>query len=161
MKKILEKLKTRKFYSLPLLFSLLAILFYFLPFLYSIDSKTKGPIFINGYILFRFLEDSSTKIHSGSLFFLIALIFLGMLLLSSICGILVKKEYLKSIRAITYSLVCLVCGFSIAGIINLSQLRTMNLYLEFGSYLVTILNGFLFLGETFLLIQSVREKTAA
>ncbi len=161
MKKIIEKLMQRKLYSLSLLFSLLAILFYFLPFLYSIDSKTRGPIYINGYVLFRFLEDSSTKIHSGSLFFLIALIFLSMLFLSSICGLLAKKEYLKSIQAITYSLAILVCGFSIAGIIYLSQLREMNLYLEFGSYLVCILNGLLFLGETYLLVHSFKEKTAA
>lgn len=161
MKKIIEKLKQRKFYSLSLLFSFLEILFFFLPFLYSIDSKTRGPIYINGYVLFRFLEDSSEKIHFGTLFFLIVLIFLSMLLVSSICGLLVKKEYLKSIRAITYSLVVLVSGFSIAGIIHLSQLREMNLYLEFGSYLVTILSGLLFIGETFLLVHSFREKTAA
>lgn len=141
----------RKYFSkekFPFLISsiwgLLSLFLFFMPFLYSLD-RSSQPVFVNGYDMLKFMEDSYTNIHYGVIFFLIGYVFSGFLLLFGILGTLGKKETFRSFFAMIFTISLFQTGFEIAAMVLLSGCQKMNLYLEFGSFFSVIFKGVLFL----------------
>jgi hypothetical protein len=120
---------------------LLGLFFFFFPFLYSLESKTGKPVFISGFQMLSLMEDSYNALHYAVVLFLIGYVFSGMLFLSGAIGSFVRKEYLKPFFAINMLLQLVQFGCELAAVILFSGLSSMNLYLEFGSFVSVAFKG--------------------
>lgn len=117
--------------------SLILVLCYFMPFLYTLNQHNVS--FVNGFSLFVFMEDTISYLHNGSVFVLACLIFSGIIALANLFSFFVKEEYLKTIKAVSLSLDLFRMGLLIASMVLFSKCGRMNIYLEFGFYVQTII----------------------
>lgn len=134
-------------------YSIFCLLSFFLPMLYSVvDHQAK---FISGFDLFKLLEDTSTSLHYGCILFISGYVMAILILFIALFGLLCQDENIRIpyVMAVIVTLAKLVS--EIIGIILLSQCQSMNLLLEFGSYLTIILSGLIWVG---LIIYAVLKK---
>lgn len=133
----LQLKKERIPYYLDFGVSLVLIFSYFMPFLYTLNM---GKVdFVNGFRLFVFMEDSTPYLHNGSVFTLACLIFSAIVLLADVFPFFVKDEYLKTVKAVSLSLDILRMGLLIAAMVLFSKCGRMNIFLEFGFYVQTVI----------------------
>ena len=145
--------KKRIPYFILLGYSIFCLLSFFLPLLYSVvDHQAK---FISGFDLFKLLEDTSTSLHYGCILFISGYVMAILVLFISFFGLLCQDENIRVpyLMAVIVMLAKLIS--EIIGIVLLNQCQSMNLHLEFGSYLTIILSGLVWVG---LIIYAVFKK---
>lgn len=92
MKNILVKFKEKENipYLVVLIFSLISIFLYFLPF--YVTTFKESRILVNGFDSFKYLEDSGNNLYNSVSMFVVSLVILTILFLYNIYVIISSKE---------------------------------------------------------------------
>lgn len=130
-------------------YGLLSLVLFFLPFIYTLNDNT--PVWVSGFEMIVFIEDSYSFLHYGVVFFLLGYILGGFLLFLGLLGLFGEEKILKMPSSLGLILSVLKIGCEIAGMVLISKCHELHIFLEFGSYISMIFSIALLVGQIILL----------
>ncbi|MCR4698900.1 MAG: hypothetical protein K5762_06000 [Bacilli bacterium] len=148
--------KNRVPYWIFAIYGALSLFLFFLPFIYTLNNNT--PVWVSGFDMLVFMEDSASLLHYGVVFLLLGYILGGLLLPTGLFGMFGEEKILKTPLSLGLGLTVLKVGCEIAGMILLAQCKEMHIYLEFGSYISVLSSGIVLIGQIILLGLSKSKR---
>lgn len=149
-------IKNRLNLRIIFIYAFVSIFLFFLPYIYTLTNNE--PVFVSGFKMLVYLEDSYSYLKQGITFYLCGYVSAILILIFSIIGLFSKDEINKMMNILVMLLLTFKFAIELTAIIMISNCLKLHIHSEFGSYLSVILSGCMTFFAVFMYIRNKRIK---
>lgn len=151
-------IKNRLNLRIIFVYAFVSIFLFFFPYIYTLTNNK--PIYVSGFKMLAYLEDSYSYLKQGITFYVCGYVSAILILIFSIIGLISKEEVNKMMNILIVFLLLFKFTIELTALIMICNCVNLHIYSEFGSYLSLVLSGCMCFFAIFMYIRINKLKSS-